>query len=98
MLHRRRHFVEGGQVTYVGKETTPCGTDGKKHHQAVVGSYGFVGISRSPTEGIAKAIRDALDPVRAPSAVRTLADMTEEEIQELERKYGASITRRKKAL
>jgi hypothetical protein len=49
--------------------------------------------SGSPALGIAKAIRDALDPVRAPSKVRTLADMSEAEVAELEARLGCKVKR-----
>lgn len=48
-------------------------------------------LSRSPALGIAKAIQEALDPVRAPSKGRTLNDMSAEEIRALEQKYGAKV-------
>lgn len=45
-------------------------------------------FSRSPSLAIAKAIRDALNPTKQPSRVRTLADMTPEEREEMRRLYA----------
>lgn len=39
-----------------------------------------------------EAVQDALTPVRVPAKVKTLADMTEEEIRELEKKLGAKLS------
>ena len=62
------------------------------------GRYATIGRIRStysnkddPARAIGKAINDALDPVKAPSKVRTLADMTLEERAEMERLYSKVV-------
>lgn len=61
---------------------------------ATVGVLAKGGAGRyTPGFQIAKAIRDALDPVRAPGKVKTLADMSEEEKRELEKLYGVPVKR-----
>ena len=44
-----------------------------------------------------KELADALDPSKAPSRVRTLAEMTPEERAEMQRLYGARPNERSKA-
>jgi len=46
------------------------------------------GITHDPARSIAESIRDALDPVKQPSKVKTLADMTAAERAEMQRMYG----------
>lgn len=42
----------------------------------------------APARALGGSIADALDPVKAPSKVRTLADMSPEERAEMARLYG----------
>ena len=87
---RRQGHVEGGKVVYVGTERATRGPRGTRRYRfAVVGFHPSIrSLDRSPSGGIAKAIRDALDPTKAPSKGRTLADMTDEEKAIIEAKYG----------
>lgn len=41
-----------------------------------------------PTRILARSIRDALDPAKVPSRVKTLSEMTPEEKAEMQRLYG----------
>lgn len=52
------------------------------------------GDFRNPANAVAKAIRQALDPRFAAGKVKTLDDMSPEEIAELERSLGAPVKRR----
>ena len=85
---RRRMSLDGGHhVRIIGEVERHKG-----RRMAEIGApYGVRGLSSSPAGGVAKAIRDALDPVRAPSKVRTLADMTEEELLALETRTGCKV-------
>lgn len=56
-------------------------------------SVAGTGSFYNPSNRVAKAIDDSLKPEYAPSPVRTLADMSPEEIAELERIYGVSVKR-----
>ena len=42
---------------------------------------------KNPAETIGRAIAEALDPVRAPGKVKSFADMTEAEREEMRRRY-----------
>lgn len=48
-----------------------------------------------PMAAIQRIAQHDLDPVRKPKTLRTLADMTEEEIRALELKYGCPVRRPK---
>lgn len=39
-----------------------------------------------------EAVNDALDPSRIPAKVKTLADMSEEEVRDLEKRLGAKLS------
>lgn len=73
-----------------GKGTGPKHSGGRIHMATVANHLALSGMiaSRSPAGGIAKAIRDALDPVKAPGKCKTFAEMTPEERDEMERLYG----------
>ena len=45
----------------------------------------------NPLERVARAITHALDPKFTPAKVKTLADMTPEEIAALEKQYGCKV-------
>lgn len=62
-----------------------------KHRQKRYATVGVVSRLYTPEYNIAKKIRDALDPIKAPGKVKTLADMTLEERVALERQYGVPI-------
>lgn len=51
-------------------------------------------IQRDPRYAIATSITEALDPGRAPGKVRTLADMTPEEREEMAKLYGKAGSRK----
>ena len=66
---------------------------GRSHVERTKGQFVTVGrfltSSRdNPAIAIGKAISDALDPIKAPSKVRCLADMTPEERDEMIRRYS----------
>lgn len=58
-------------------------------HRGEVGGRGGVhgGAQRTPFDGLARAIRNALDPSRASGKVTRLADMTPKKRAEMERLY-----------
>lgn len=90
IIRRRRFTVGLGTVHLLSVESRNHGT-GKRHEK--LATVGLLTGSRSfdPARKIARAITEALDPTRAPSKVRTLADMDTEERAKLEREYRASI-------
>jgi len=45
----------------------------------------------NPSEAIAKAIREALDPNAAAGKCKTLSEMTDEERRRIEERFGAKI-------
>ena len=76
--HKEARRRRGGQRAKPG--------EGRGGRYAVVGQA-HSSYSRNPVEGIAKSIRDALDPVKAPGKVKTFAEMTPEEQAEMKRLY-----------
>jgi len=92
-LRLRRNHVAGGTVKLLdyeskGKGTGPSSGGGKKR-MATVGLLTAPGsLSRSPTLGIAKSIRDALDPNKVPKKVETFAEMSDEKKAEMMKLYG----------
>lgn len=52
-----------------------------------IADVGGMGSFYSPAERIAKALGEALDPSKAPGPVRTMADMSPEEIATLRARY-----------
>ena len=93
VLRRRKLAFDTAIITEVEEKGEGTGKGVGKHRvrMATVASYNPLSgslASRSPLLGIAKAINHALDPNRTPKPVKTLADMTPEERDEMERLYG----------
>ena len=65
-------------------------------HNTRLATLGTVGSFYSPTGRIGMAIAAALDPTRAPSKVKTFADMTDEEKEEMRRLYEHGSSSRAK--
>lgn len=82
-------MVDFASVTDVGE--TPCGRRKYVEIAAPDLPQHDRSISNDPAYGVARAISHALDPVRAPSKGRSLANMTDEERRQLEQAYGASV-------
>lgn len=51
-------------------------------------------LNHDPKLAVANSITDALDPVKAPTKGRSLADMSEEEKEALAAQYGAPLAKR----
>jgi hypothetical protein len=92
-LRLRRNHVIGNTVKLVsfdarGEGTGPVNGNGRKR-MATIGSVASPGsVDRSPALGISRAIRDALDPNKAPKKVETFAEMSDEKKAEMLQLYG----------
>ena len=81
--------MKGGTgLSIVSVEKKGRGT-GKRRERLV--TLGSKGAFYNPPVNLSQIIRDALDPSKAPGPVRTLNDMSEDERNVLEARYGAKI-------
>lgn len=81
----------GGHVV-VGERDLRARGDGKGRAKKVVAA-GFGRGFYSPATVIGRSIAEAMDPRLAPAPVRGIEDMTPEEIEAIERQYGAKVRR-----
>jgi hypothetical protein len=77
----------GTRIGHIASVDMP-GASRNTHQRMASVSSNKVGGFYSPTYDVARAISDALDPVKAPGKVRTLADMTPEERETLTKRYA----------